>query len=528
MYKVILVDDERVILEGLRHIIKWEEHGLEIVAEALNGVQALEILENTPANILLTDIRMPEMDGLELIRRIKQKGLDIKFVILSGYNDFCYVKEGAKLGIENYILKPINEDELSLTLLNIVEKIELELHKKIKTKADDGILRDNILYRWISNQININDLEERASLLDINLSYNTYIVCLVRVVQPQGISLGQDTGLLRFAVQNICKETIGSYGNGITFNDHNGEIVLLFSGSTADVDKEKVCEILVSCISNIKTFLKTEVFISVGSSESSSTSVYKSYENAKSLMEYSLIFPPGTLFDYEKIKKNIEDQQIAFEVDFGKFKNLIISKDLELTCDFIDDIYTRLTHKSGVTPAFLQNISTEFLFNICNIARDLKIDTNTLINYSDNLFSSIFIMDKSMDISNWLKELATKIILDLKQVDENLNPLVRRVLNYIDLNYFKDISLKTLSSLFSVNSAYLGQLFKNDVGEMFSLYLNKVRIEKAKELLNKTDLNAKEVSIKVGYSNENHFYNTFRKLTGKYPTEYKRSLVHPN
>ena len=163
----------------------------------------------------------------------------------------------------------------------------------------------------------------------------------------------------------------------------------------------------------------------------------------------------------------------------------------------------------------------------CNIAKNLKIETSTLIDYSNNLFSDIFRMEKSMDITNWLKEITTKIILDLEQVDDNLNPLIRRVLNYIDLNYSKDISLKTLSSLFNVNAAYLGQLFKNEIGEMFSLYLNNVRIEKAKEMLINTKLNAKEISIQVGYSNENYFYNIFKKLTGKYPTEFKRDLAHP-
>lgn len=151
-----------------------------------------------------------------------------------------------------------------------------------------------------------------------------------------------------------------------------------------------------------------------------------------------------------------------------------------------------------------------------------------MANYSDTLFSTIFRVEKSKDIADWLKEITTKIILDLEQTDEKLNPLIGRVLNYIEANYSKDMSLKTLSSLFNVNAAYLGQLFKNETGEMFSHYLNKVRIEKAKEMLVNTKLNAKEISLKVGYSNENYFYNMFRKQTGKYPTEYKRDFINPS
>lgn len=326
MYKVMLVDDERFILEGLRQIIPWEEHGLEISAEASNGVQALEILESTNINILVTDIKMPQMDGLELIRSIKQKNSDMKFVILSGYDDFCFVKEGAKLGIENYILKPVNEDELSSTLTNVVEKIELELHRKIKLKADEDILRDNILYRWITNQINDNELEERAALLNIDLSCNSYIVCLIRVLQPQAVSLSSNTGLLKFAVQNICRETLDNYGNNTSFNDLSGDIVLLFSGDIASNDKEKICELLNLCICNIKKFLETDVFIAIGSVEDNSGSAYKSYSNAKSLLEYSLIVSPGTLLDYETIKKNSTERKVAFNIDFEVLKTILHRK----------------------------------------------------------------------------------------------------------------------------------------------------------------------------------------------------------
>lgn len=524
MYKVMLVDDEPVILEGLKHLLKWDEHGLEISAEALNGFQALKILEHTKIDILITDIKMPEIDGLELIRSINRRGLNIKTIILSGFDDFKYVKESITLGIENYILKPVNEDELSSTLNNIVEKIELEFNQKIKTKIDNDILKENIYHRWISNQITPKELEERALLLNINLNYNAYLVCMARILRPQELSMDMDLSLLKFAIKNICNEIINNYGQVFIFTDLSGDLILHFSGDYKEISRARICELLSACINTIRIHLKTEISFSIGSIERDWDSVFVSYSNAKTMMEYSLIFPQGTLFDFEKIKKNNEEQQIAFEVDLDSLKKHILAMDIKKTTDFIEDIYTRLTETNKYTPAFIQNISTELLFNMCSVAKYSKLDTETL-DYSSNLFSTIFQIDNIADIFNWLKEIAKNIIWDIEKVHKNINPLIRRILDYIDTNYYRDISLKTLSSQFNVNSAYLGQLFKNEVGEMFSLYLNKVRIEKAKDLLNKSRFTAKEISLKVGYSNENYFYNIFKKMTGKYPTEYKRDLL---
>ncbi|QJD86270.1 response regulator [Cohnella herbarum] len=183
MYKVLIVDDELFILNGLPHVINWEEHGTEIVARARNGLEALEIMQNHDIHILVTDIMMPAMDGLELIKQIRDRGWNVKIIILSSHDDFKFVKEASKSGIENYLLKPIEEDELSNTILNTVEKLENEANATVQNHDNLNIVRENILYRWVTRNIGYDELENRAEFLQIDLSRESYMVGIVSILK---------------------------------------------------------------------------------------------------------------------------------------------------------------------------------------------------------------------------------------------------------------------------------------------------------------------------------------------------------
>lgn len=161
MYKVFIVDDEPFIIEGLYDILDWASFGLEIVGHAENGRQALEALASIPADLLITDISMPVMDGLSLIAEARKLHQELKVIILSGFNEFDYLKEGMKLGIENYLLKPINVEELESTLRNTVEKMNSMKSDELYDAFDMQILKDNTLYRWLTGQIGEAEFRER-------------------------------------------------------------------------------------------------------------------------------------------------------------------------------------------------------------------------------------------------------------------------------------------------------------------------------------------------------------------------------
>ena len=177
MYKALVVDDEPIILKGFDNLISWEEFGIEIAAKAENGKAALQIARKEKIDLLITDIRMPEMSGLELLKTIRREGKNIKVIILSGYDDFQYVKEASKYGIENYLLKPIEENELEETLLHLTEKLENEQKQQNRLQESYQLLRSNILYRWITGTIGEEELTIRAEFLDVSLEKQWYQIC---------------------------------------------------------------------------------------------------------------------------------------------------------------------------------------------------------------------------------------------------------------------------------------------------------------------------------------------------------------
>lgn len=165
MYKALVVDDEPIILKGFDNLISWEEFGIEIAAKAENGKAALQIARKEKIDLLITDIRMPEMSGLELLKTIRREGKNIKVIILSGYDDFQYVKEASKYGIENYLLKPIEENELEETLLHLTEKLENEQKQQNRLQESYQLLRSNILYRWITGTIGEEELTMEGNII---------------------------------------------------------------------------------------------------------------------------------------------------------------------------------------------------------------------------------------------------------------------------------------------------------------------------------------------------------------------------
>lgn len=523
MYKVIIVDDEPLILEGLRHIITYQEFGMEIIGEAAYGDEALTLIGEKKPDILITDIKMPFMDGIELIKTIREKGLNIKCIVLSGYDDFQYVKEAIKLGIENYLLKPISRDELISTLKNAICKIESDLDRNIEFREVAGIIKNNILYRWVTNDIKGSELITRSALLDISLECKKFVVICFRIVinanGPKNHFIDNIT-LLRYAAQNIIDETVDKSVRIVTFPDMEGDIVGILTDTTMVQEKFFRNEILPKCISNLKSYLNIDTFISVGGDENEYVNVYRSYYQAKDLQNYRLIKPNDKIVLYNEVSKAEIDKLFEVQIDYSLFSNYIISNNKDAALSIIDDFKHFLENANGITPVNVQNIVIEILFNTINIIKSIKGDTIVL-----KVFNDLYVKVLQIKTIDELIELLYFVVnysVDCLQLEDDKNDtLIKKMLAYIQSNYSKDLNLKTIASELSNNPAYLGQVFKQKTGESFTNYLNKVRVEKAKELLSKTNLKINEISEKIGYYNITYFCTIFKKITGSSPSTFK-------
>ena len=520
LYKTLLVDDEPRILSGLSQLMRWEDYGIEIVSQATNGEQALRVLENHRVHLLITDIKMPGMNGLELIRRAKELHPHLKCVILSGYDDFALVKEAAVIGIENYLLKPVIQDELSETLLGVVKKIEHEQLEQMQLRTEKSILRNNILNRWMMDRISAAELMHRLDLLQVHIRAQDLQVVLCKVLF-QGDDDAAKQHLITYAVENIGQESLGDSDAVVLFCDLLGHIVILFHGGGTYTNPAQLEQMLRPMMANVGTYLKYQVFMTAGSIEQQRVHVHRSYQTALHLMEYSFIMPPNTLVQHQSVAQH---QQIIFHEwspSLENIKGALVAKNRVEVKRLIHDVYRRFAQMTNITPHQIHNHSVELICYMFSALQELKISTRVMVDQEVSLYAQVQQMKNIDELSLWLQDIAVKVVEQIEQNDEQKNPTIKRVLQYIDKHLSDNLSLKTLSAALHINGAYLGQLFIKETGETFSSYLNRKRIEEAKHLLMDSDLGLNEVASRVGYVNQSYFSQLFKKAVGVYPNKYR-------
>ena len=520
MIKVMFVDDELSIRTGLSHIIKWEEYGVEVIGQASNGEEGFQLFIKAKPDIIITDIKMPIMDGLELIRRIREVNSSVKIVIISGFDDFKYVKEALKYGVENYIIKPINTEELSFTITTCVKKIESEVYINIELRKDESVIRDNLLYRIVSNTIEKQELIEKDKLLNIDTNSNFYQVAIVKIIGDNNIK-NQDINLKRFGAINICQELLIKEINCSIFVDLDGNIVIIFYDDELKSKQNKLEELLKNYSVNVLNLINLNIFISLGKIEGEFTDIYRSYNSAKSILDYAFLSPKNTVKVYAKLKNEKNESKYFTENQLNELQQLIKTGKYEKVSKYFDSVICKVTN---ITTELIYSTVEQILIIVINLIKNEKLKISEVIEGYENLYENLFKdapIDKMLEKIKYISIETTKKLSAARNKPETL---IQSIIQYINMDYNKDISLKTLSFKFDISTAYLGQLIKKESGIMFTDYLNNIRITEAKELMIKTSLKSNEIAIRVGYTNSNYFYRVFKKYTGEYPSDFKDNI----
>lgn len=506
MYKVFIVDDEPFIIEGLYDIVDWAAMGMEIVGQAENGAEALEALKLIPADVLVTDISMPKMNGLDLIRNVREFRPELKVLVLSGFNDFDYLKEGMTLGIENYLLKPINLEEFKATLHMVVEK--LNESKAQYTSLNDYsimILKDNVMQRWIKQQIRPREFQERADLLGIVLDKDFVMVSLLRLEHSNQ------------EVFEVILNQLKGDEEIIPFRDMDGDIVLLYNFD------DQVQGINKANITNDKLMVDLSAYkplrLSIGSVEETEVDPSRSYTFAKKVQEYFMIFPDSNVLRYDDLKEhqaNAEDG-LHLHMNWNEYAKLIVAKNKEELHARIEVDFGSLRQVGGISPSLLQDVAMEWIIRFKMQLEEIRhAEELDLYKRHFERIRTTFSIDELIDI---MKEVGEVTIDSL--TNDMKSPVVQQVLNFIKQSYNEDVSLKTLGALYHIHPVYLGQLFHKEVGQSFTDYINWYRIEKAKELLRMSQMKVHEIARSVGYWETGYFYKQFKRYVGISPTEYK-------
>lgn len=521
--KVFLVDDEPFILDGLQTIINWNEYGMEIAGQAGNGLDALNYISRNRIDILMTDITMPVMNGIELIESVKKISPDIRYIVFSGYNDFEYVREGIKLGIENYLLKPLNVHELVSTLQNTAMKIHKSAITEAYIKRDREILRDNILYRWVTNSIDPSELSERAEIADINLGYSYYAVSLIKVLPDTIDSAASGTMLHHHAIYEVsgrCRSLTGQTGCAISFCNLDGDIVIIYGTDSGTKSRCGVNEFIEEVNANLHSMAGMSFVITCGSLQPSFLNIHISYENAKKLLEYRLVYN-GEVIDYDCIQKISACRNADLDIDYNALSIMLVNGRTSDVPGFINKVFENLAGFGNIAPDVIINCSMEIISHINETINEFGGSSETEEWSYRDLISGLSDQGSIVQLKKYLETAACKAIGVISPGRSRISPVIRQVINYVNTHYHEDIGLKALAELFKKNPVYLGQLFQKETGELFTDYVNKFKMKKAREMLLNSSMKVAEISRKVGYSNSNYFCTQFRKFMGISPSEVR-------
>lgn len=531
MYRVLLADDEPMILEGMQRLIRWEELGLEIGGLAENGEAALAMLRRERFDILITDIRMPGMDGLSLLREARVARQELRAIVLSGYDDFAYVKEAARLGIENYLLKPVNEEELLSTLLLTVGRLDAEARERVRTTQDSTIIRDNLLLRWVTGAISLQELAMRLDVLGIEDLDARYAASVIHLPEAAHADLRETASL--------CRRTLDGVGVFV-FPSLQRELVLLFrdreaferqramEGEAADGerirarDRERLLAHAERCVARIRAIEGREAIALVGGTKDGPEGVAASFAEAQQMREYALLSRDATVLGFDEMNARMARLDVEFHVDYPALRQLVRDRSVEGICGFADAVFARLAKTPGVSPAFIRSVAMRIGLFVTSTASMLRSGAQDFCDEMDVLFAEAWRTTTIDELKGWIRNVADAAVSLLREEEKSLSPAIRQVLHYIETQHHRDVALKSIAHDLNMNAIYLGQLFKNETGQMFSTYVNNLRIEKAKQMLLGTKLSVVEVGQKVGYASNNHFHTVFRKATGSSPTEFRR------
>lgn len=526
MVSMMIADDELMIRQGLL-TLPWKEYGIEVIGAASNGEEALHLAKAAKPQILLTDIRMPGMDGLALVEAIKGEVPDLKAILLTGYQDFAYAHSAIQLGAMGYVLKPSDPDEIINIVLKAKKQIEEEMKARLEKqqilqKVDrvmpavfNSFLQDLLFGRITDRQV----IAERCK--EFSQTFDNYVVMLIELKSDSKKSNVESISKVK---EEICSTT-SAFSKSIVLDIQKSTCCIINELSS---DEENVKDKLLALAMEIRNTLKSEfdIYVSIGISRCchSAADMHVAFNQAMNCLKMRFSLGKGAIIHIEDLKDSVQRQNLeVLKMTEEIFEN-IKTGNYRMVEKTTREMLFRLSKEQKAEEQIIKSVCFDILVSSYRILKEEKTAESMDIN-EQQLLSRLTACTDVEELEEYVIQVLMGIMDSIcAKVPSARNKIVLESIDYIEKFYMEDISLLTLSEHVHMNHIYISRLIKRETGETFLDILTNIRMKKASELLSNSDYKTYEISYKVGIKDSGYFSQVFKKYYGVTPSEYRENL----
>lgn len=525
MFKALLVDDELYTREGLRFLIDWGKLGFEICGQAENGREAFRMVELTKPDLVITDVKMPLMNGLELIKKVRKEiELDVRFIVLSGYNEFEYAKEAMRYGAKNYILKPIEEEDLEAVLKEIHHELVNERNVREFNLRASYALCEISLKTVLKSVVDKESMERVKGFLKVG-DTSSFRYAMLEVENGSQAGCGQDDAA-NSCLRDSITEMIGEEFKYHIFNEdyqrsNSINYGIIITDNLLNNYKNDLSFFIEAFIEKIACRMNKKARMFVGKAVNELLLLRESYDSVIFAYSFKSYKKCCNAVYYDEIKDIPVNNDFNEKFNFDYLVEAIENNNINEIDVIINSYFNEVD--SYIELKLLHIKINYFIYQILEVVSKMNGKTSDILKYSEKLdLNGILTFD---DFKNSLKKFSyacAQFINNLRQ-NQSLG-ILYEIEKYIQENFYKRITIKEVANKFYMNPAYLGQLFKKRYGVCLIDYIHQYRMEKAKELLKRTDLKIYEISEKLGYKCPDSFIERFEKTNSITPSQYRKKI----
>ena len=535
MYRILLVDDEILVREAIKENIDWKAMDCELVGDCENGKQAAEFVKTHPVDIVLTDILMPYMDGMELSHFLHDNYPDIVIVIFSGFGEFEYAKKAIQYNVAEYMLKPVMPMELREVIGRMKEKVDQQRKEKKKieslTKTSKDyqknalIIRSKAIESLVSCTRDIQESLDELAAMGIRLEASSYRVAVFDIdlfsdIHQVDMEKRQESALMAFVLFNVADEIVTGKKAGIAYQEGNNRVCILFMGSHSRDFSTEIQDICRDIQNKVREVIGMEVSVGIGGWVRSPKEAVKSHHQAEKAIELRYLLGGNLLIDAETNKSK---HNLSLQSPLGEMVEAIKNGNEEKLNRAL------ATMESEIKAARMDK--SQACVCLQTILRQAGGCWESLSSENEEIFQKREILMRKVTEQTTFAEafrMAADYVHEVFERCSAMNNSSGRKQAALAMEYIRkhfaesELGLSDVCSYLNISTSYFSTIFKEATGGTFLEFLGRIRMEKAKELLEQTTLKNYEIAEKVGFSDPHYFGISFKKMTGKTPTEYAR------